>query len=155
MRKPVYDICAQQRHRSACAVWSAPFLFATWIVYCRYLLYLKSQKSTSLCSSAGWFESYLVANPKDRFSRDQAQIPLVSLLYFLKEHLMYTKEKCCHVKTCCSVLLRWSLLHSTVVCPRRCDVDISSDITMLIKMVICSLTNLSKCINLIVFHCFH
>ena len=27
-----------------------------------------------LCSRAGWFESYLVGNPEDRFSRDEAQI---------------------------------------------------------------------------------
>ena len=29
----------------------------------------------SLCSWAGRFESYLVANPEDRFSRDEAQMP--------------------------------------------------------------------------------
>ena len=28
----------------------------------------------SLCSGTGWFESYLVKNHKDRFSRDVAQI---------------------------------------------------------------------------------
>ena len=30
----------------------------------------------SLYSRAGQFESYLVANPKDRFSRDEAQLGL-------------------------------------------------------------------------------
>ena len=29
----------------------------------------------SVCSWAGWFESYLVANPKDRFSPDEALMP--------------------------------------------------------------------------------
>ena len=28
----------------------------------------------SICSWAGWFESYLVENPEDRFSRDGAQM---------------------------------------------------------------------------------
>ena len=29
---------------------------------------------TSLGSSSGWFESYMVTNPEDRFSRDRAQL---------------------------------------------------------------------------------
>ena len=28
----------------------------------------------SLCSLAGWFESYLVGNPEERFSHDEAQL---------------------------------------------------------------------------------
>ena len=32
----------------------------------------------SLCSLAGWFESYLVENPEDRFSRGEAQLLLSS-----------------------------------------------------------------------------
>ena len=34
----------------------------------------------SFCGYAGWFESYLVANPKDRFSRDVAHFKPMRLL---------------------------------------------------------------------------
>ena len=52
MRKPVYTICEQQSRRSACA---------------------SSQSDHwPFSSCADWFVSYLVANPKDRFSRDEA-----------------------------------------------------------------------------------
>ena len=34
----------------------------------------------SLCSWADWFESTLVANPEDRFSRDDAQLLLNEVL---------------------------------------------------------------------------
>ena len=53
---------------------SAPLLFAASIVQYLYLLNPKFQDLASLCSWAGWFESYLVANPNYRFSRDVAQI---------------------------------------------------------------------------------
>ena len=33
----------------------------------------------SCCACAGLFESYLVENPEDRFSRDEAQIPWMIL----------------------------------------------------------------------------
>ena len=49
LKKCVYAICEQQRRRAACA-------------------------STSLCSCAGWFVSYLVATPEDGFSRDEANL---------------------------------------------------------------------------------
>ena len=44
----------------------------------------------SLISWAGRFESYLVANPKDRFSRDVAQIISV---WTVNEALIYAKAK--------------------------------------------------------------
>ena len=69
MRKPVYAICEQQRRRSACA---SPINSSTW--YSRIFKIL-----ASLCSSAGRFESYLVANPEDRFSRDVALMGMINL----------------------------------------------------------------------------
>ena len=55
MRKYVFAICEQQRRRSAC--------------------YIRNFKPlSSFCGCAGRFMSYLVANPKDRFSRDEAHL---------------------------------------------------------------------------------
>ena len=48
-------------------VWSAPLLFAAQIVWYVYLLIQSFKTLASLCPSAGWFESYLVANPEDSF----------------------------------------------------------------------------------------
>ena len=56
------------------AVWSSSLSFAGWIVWYLKLLYLKFQALASLCSWAGPFKSYLVANPEDRFSRDVLHI---------------------------------------------------------------------------------
>ena len=42
----------------------------------------------SLCSWAGRFVSYLVANPEDRFSRDVAQIMWYSDLQGVKMHFL-------------------------------------------------------------------
>ena len=36
------------------------------------LLHLKFHNLAGLCILAGWFESYKVANPEDRFSSDKA-----------------------------------------------------------------------------------
>ena len=36
----------------------------------------------SLCNWAGWFESYLVGNLEDRFSRDEARMYLEELKMF-------------------------------------------------------------------------
>ena len=77
MRKPVYAICEQQRRRLACAsvqsdqrlCCSLPGKYNPSTCYSRNFKNL-----ASLCSCAGRFESYLVANPKDWFSRDEAHI---------------------------------------------------------------------------------
>ena len=69
MKKPVFAICEQQRRRSACA--SA---ITTSTQYSRIFKTL-----ASFCGSAGWFESYLVANPEDRFSRDVALMGMLKL----------------------------------------------------------------------------
>ena len=59
MRKPVYAKCEQCRHRSACtSVQSDQCL----IVRCLDNIIPIFKTLTSLCSWAGWFESYLVAN---------------------------------------------------------------------------------------------
>ena len=74
MRKPVYAICEQQISLRIRTVWSAPLLFAAWIVYYLYLLYPKFQALASLISRAGQFETEQVTNAEDRFSRDEAHI---------------------------------------------------------------------------------
>ena len=51
-------------------------LISAFVVHCldsTYTCYSQSFKTlASLSSWAGWFESYLVQNPEDRFSRDEA-----------------------------------------------------------------------------------
>ena len=58
MRKHVYAMCEQQRHRSACTS--------------TYLYFVIQKTLAGFCSGAGRFESYLVRNPEDKFSRDMA-----------------------------------------------------------------------------------
>ena len=73
MRKPVFAICEHQpvHPRS---------LISTFIVRCLdSIISLNSiseisKPLASFCGCAGRFESYLVGNPEDRFSRDEAQI---------------------------------------------------------------------------------
>ena len=73
MRKPVYVICEQQRHRSACAEAQADQR-----LYCSLLgqyntlsLYIRNFKPVPcFFGCAGRFESYLIGNLEDRFSRD-------------------------------------------------------------------------------------
>ena len=75
-RKPVIALCEQQRRRSACAsaqsdqhlCCSLPRYYNTSSFYIQNFKPL-----ASFCSWAGRFESYLNANSKDRFSRDEAQ----------------------------------------------------------------------------------
>ena len=77
MRKPVYAICEQQRRRSACAsaqsdqrlCYSLPRSCNTSSFYIQNFKTL-----ASICGCADQFEPYLVANPEDRFSRDEAQV---------------------------------------------------------------------------------
>ena len=59
------------------AVWSASLLFAAWVSDNISSFFVQNFKPlASLCSWAGWFESYLVENPEDRFSRVMAHISL-------------------------------------------------------------------------------
>ena len=68
MRKPVYAIYEQQRHRS-----SAPLLFAAWIVIPILAISKISRLSlVSVAEQAGLSLTWL-QNPEDRISRDAAQ----------------------------------------------------------------------------------
>ena len=74
IRKPVYAIC-KKRCRSACASMQSDkrlyCLLLRW--YNTYSSCIQNFKTlASFCSWAGWLESYLVANPEDRFSHDVA-----------------------------------------------------------------------------------
>ena len=77
MTKPLYAICEQQRRRSAWAsaqsdqrlCCSLPGWYSTSTCYSRNFKTL-----ANLYSGAGRFESCLVANLEDRFSRDVAQM---------------------------------------------------------------------------------
>ena len=77
VRKPVYAICEQQRHRSACTstqsdqrlCCSLPRLYNSSSFYIQNF---KPLPIASFCGCTGWFESYLAGNPEDRFSRDVA-----------------------------------------------------------------------------------
>ena len=75
MRKPAFAICEQQRRRSACAsVQSDQRLCYSLLrqdnTSCFNIQNFKPLASFYCC--AGRFEPYLVGNPQDRFSRDEA-----------------------------------------------------------------------------------
>ena len=86
MRKPVYALCEQERHRSACASAQSDQCLCCSLPR-RYNIssfYIQNFKTlASLCSRAGRFESYLVANPEGRFSHDVAQFKAPQLLRIL------------------------------------------------------------------------
>ena len=73
MRKPVYAICGQQRRSSACTSTQSDQHLCCLLPrqYNTSFFCVRNFKPlASVCGCAGRFESYLVANPKDRFSRD-------------------------------------------------------------------------------------
>ena len=77
MRKPVYAICERQRRRSACSSAQPDqrlcCLQSRW--YNSSSFYIQNCKPlASFCGCTVRFESYLVENPEDRFSRDEAHI---------------------------------------------------------------------------------
>ena len=82
----LFAIREQQRYRSACTseqsdqrlCCSLPGLFSISTCYSRNFKTL-----ASLCSWAGRFESYIVANPENRFSRDVTHLFLFAFLLFL------------------------------------------------------------------------
>ena len=79
MRKPVFAICEQQRRRSAHAsAQSDQHLCCSlprWYNISSFYI-LNFKRLASFCSCTGWFVSYLVANPEDRFSRERANFIL-------------------------------------------------------------------------------
>ena len=74
IRKPVYAICEQQRRRSAAHSRS---LISTFVFRCLDRSSFCIRNFKTLASFCSWavtrFESYLVAIPEHRFSRDEAQ----------------------------------------------------------------------------------
>ena len=79
MRKPVYATCKQQRRRSAQASMQSDQHLCCSLPrsYNISSFYIRNFKPLpTFCGCAGRFESTLVANPEDRFSRDEAHILL-------------------------------------------------------------------------------
>ena len=77
MRKPVFAKCEQQRHRSACSSVQSDQHLCNSLPreYNISFFYIRNfNPLASLCGCEGLFESYLVANPEDRFSGDEAQL---------------------------------------------------------------------------------
>ena len=82
--KICYAICEQQRRRSACAsaqsdqrlCCSLPRLYTTSSFYIRNFKPLPS-----FCGCTGRFESTLVGNPENRFSRDEAHVSVVGVKF--------------------------------------------------------------------------
>ena len=84
MRKPFFAICEQQRRRSACASAQSDqrLCYSLSGYYNSSSFYIQNFKCLpSVCGCAGRFESTLVANPEDRFSRDEAHIMLLVHLF--------------------------------------------------------------------------
>ena len=76
------------------AVWLASLLFAARLYNASSFYIWNFKTLTSLCSWAGLFESYLVATPEDKFSRDVAQYRWLSL-----SDVMVLKDLLEHVET--------------------------------------------------------
>ena len=75
MRKPVYAICEQKRHRSVCASEQPDQHLCCSLPRQHNIssFYISNFKPlASFCGCAGRFASYLVENPEDRDSRDEA-----------------------------------------------------------------------------------
>ena len=105
MRKPIFTICKQQRHRSACASAQSDQCLRCLLPrqYNASSFYVRTFKPlASYCGCAGWFVSYMVKNPEDRFSGDEAHTNWVGK-YFNSQH---KKEQKVFVQT------RWSFCHS-------------------------------------------
>ena len=77
MRKPASAICEQQSRRLACASVQSDQRLCCSLprLYNISSFYIQNFKPlASFCGCAGRLESHLVRNPKDRFSRDEAQM---------------------------------------------------------------------------------
>ena len=85
MRKPIYAICEQQRRRSTCASAQSDQRLCCSLprYYNSSSFYIQNFKPlASVCGCAGRFESYLVGNPEDRFSCDEAHTLYMHFLAF-------------------------------------------------------------------------
>ena len=97
MRKPVYAICEQQRRRSACASAQSDLGLCCSLsgYYSTSTCYSWNFKTlASIWSWAGQFESYLVGNPKNRFSRDEAQMVFCQHILWCHCQVIYNREVC-------------------------------------------------------------
>ena len=77
MRKLAFVMCEQQRRRSACTSAQSDQHLCCLLprLYNVSSLYIRNFKPlASFCGYAGRFESYLVENAEDRFSRDEADM---------------------------------------------------------------------------------
>ena len=77
MRKPVYVICEQQRRRSACASVQSDQCLCCSLPrqYNISSFYIRNFKPLpSFCYCADRFKSTRIANPEDRFCRDEAHM---------------------------------------------------------------------------------
>ena len=76
MRKPAFTICEQQRRRSVCAFAQSDQRLCFRCLDSILSLVSISEISTLYLASVAAQDglSYLVANPKDKFSRDEAQV---------------------------------------------------------------------------------
>ena len=97
MRKPVFAICEQQRRRSTCASSQSDkrLCFSLPMWYTSSSFYIRNFKPlASFCGCAGRFVSYLVGNPEERFSRNEAQFILpITCRFFLRESFANVKTK--------------------------------------------------------------
>ena len=136
MRKPVYAICEQQRRRSDCtSTLISIFIIRGLDSIIPLCFYIRNFKPlASFLSWAGRFESYLVENPKDRFSCDGAHIMYSQytkqLMYSQLEIKQKYTDKITHKKTCLKARARhcvnifWGLLmfaaHLWLFFTRKC-----------------------------------
>ena len=93
-KKPVYTICEQQRRRSACASAQSDQHLCCSLPrkYNISSFYIRNFKPlASFCGCVGWFESYLVENHEDRFSRDEAQMVSLSFIVLREECQVHLK----------------------------------------------------------------
>ena len=74
MRKPIYAIFDQQSASAQSDQRLRCSLPRQYNIASSYIFNFMSLASN--CSRAGGFESYLVANPEDRFSHEEAQITI-------------------------------------------------------------------------------
>ena len=92
LRKPVSAIWEQQRSRSACASMQSDQRLCCSLLrqYNIHTCYIQNFKTlASFCSWAGWFVSYPVRNPKDRFSHDEAPIYFYLLTAWSRMHCVH------------------------------------------------------------------
>ena len=91
MRKTVYAICEQQRRRSACASAQSDQRLCCSLPgwYNISSFYIRNFNLASFCGCAGRFESYQVAYPEDRFSRDEAHfIKFMKIIFLIYSYVI-------------------------------------------------------------------